>query len=186
MKKFDYVIVLGNAPGKAGRISRILVNRMNVALRLYKKGMAKRLLLSGGIRNPSDPVPEAVRMERYLVRKGVKRDDIVKETRSTMTLGNAYFTKKLLGDIRGLRIAVVTSEFHVKRSRFIFSRVFGTKITFIPSKTPPRLLPGLAKLEGLALDETRLSFRKFRKNAFDGQLIGLIHGVEAKLGLLKK
>ncbi len=186
MKKFDYVIVLGNAPRNIGHMSRILVNRLNVALKLYKKGMAKKLLLSGGIRNQSDPVPEAVRMEGYLVRHGVKRKDIVKETKSTITLGNAYFTKKILGDARGLRLAVVTSEFHVKRARVIFSKIFGAKITFFPSKSPSQLLPGLAKLEDRDLRATQLSFRKFRKGTFDRQLLELIHSIDVKLGILKK
>jgi uncharacterized SAM-binding protein YcdF (DUF218 family) len=60
-------------------------------------------------------------MERYLVDKGVPKDKIIKEERSTSTNENFRFSKKLLDDRFGknYKIAFVTTDYHIYRAENI-------------------------------------------------------------------
>jgi hypothetical protein len=71
------------------------------------------------------PVHECSSMARYLIERGCAPERIVLEACSADTIGNAYFARAIHVDPRGWsRLAVVTSKFHMKRSKAIFQRVF--------------------------------------------------------------
>lgn len=61
---------------------------------------------------------------QYLLNCGVPAVDIVREVSSFDTIGNGYFTMAIHAIPRKWsRLAVVTSEFHMPRSRAIFTKL---------------------------------------------------------------
>lgn len=78
-------------------------------------------------------------MAKYLKKKGISDKDILLEEKSMDTIGNAFFLKKGFFLPRGEKEAyVITSDFQLKRAKYVFEKVFGTsyKLTFFatPSK----------------------------------------------------
>ncbi|MGB9919716.1 MAG: YdcF family protein [Moorellales bacterium] len=123
----DVIIVLSGERGE----------RVETAVRLYRKGLAPRLLLTGG---PVEwNVPAADIMAWQAESLGVPSQDIVLERRATSTYENAVYSLEILKE-RGWRSAiVVTSPYHLRRTRFIFERVFaeeGMRLSFYGAEDP--------------------------------------------------
>jgi uncharacterized SAM-binding protein YcdF (DUF218 family) len=93
------------------------------AMELYRQGKACPVLVSGGKVNPDDPGPTcAEAMRDFLVRVGVKADDVILEGRSRDTFENAVESCKLLRE-RGLRkVVLVTDATHLHRALACFRR----------------------------------------------------------------
>lgn len=71
------------------------------------------------------PLFESVVSARYLVQQGYHPEKILLEHHSYDTIGNAYFARTIHTDPRGFRkLAVVTSRFHMKRTKLIFDWIF--------------------------------------------------------------
>ena len=72
------------------------------------------------------PVFESTAGAKYLIKKGVNPRQILCETCSYDTIGNAYFSKVIHVDPRGFRkLLIITSAFHMPRTRAIFEWVYG-------------------------------------------------------------
>jgi DUF218 domain len=72
------------------------------------------------------PIDESVACAEYLLDRGVPEDRILVETTSYDTIGNAYFARVVHLDQLALRrLLVITSEFHLERTRAIFEWVYG-------------------------------------------------------------
>ncbi|MGB9858618.1 MAG: YdcF family protein, partial [Moorellaceae bacterium] len=104
----DVIIVLSGEQGE----------RVETAVKLYKQGFAPRLLMTGG---PVEwNVAAADIMAWQAESLGVPPQDIVLERRASSTYENAVYTLEILKQ-KGWRSAiVVTSPYHLRRTRFIF------------------------------------------------------------------
>jgi hypothetical protein len=72
------------------------------------------------------PIFEAVAAARYLRDRGIPERRILTETFSYDTIGNAFFTRLVHTEPRGLRkLHTVNSEFHMQRTEAVFRWVFG-------------------------------------------------------------
>ena len=79
------------------------------------------------------PIFEAQAGAAYLLEKGIPREKILVEACSYDTIGNAYFTRMLHCEPRGLRrLHVITSAFHLLRTEAIFRWVFGLDVASAP------------------------------------------------------
>ncbi|EGK08925.1 protein of hypothetical function DUF218 [Desmospora sp. 8437] len=106
-------IVLGTAL-EDHRPSPALQERMDQALKLYQRGLAPILILSGG--SPRGTTPEARVMKEYLVERGVRKRDLILEDRSTNTAENLVRSGELLLS-HGIRdVYLVTHDFHMYRA----------------------------------------------------------------------
>ncbi|HYP07631.1 MAG TPA: YdcF family protein [Bryobacteraceae bacterium] len=127
----DAVIVLGGGVREGGELPPWAVRRFERAVELA--GDAPIVCLSAGTVHrppPLDPEGypwlESVAGAAYLLARGVPPERIQVEASSYDTIGNAYFAKLLHVDPAGWRdLVVITSEFHMPRSRAIFEWVFG-------------------------------------------------------------
>jgi len=71
------------------------------------------------------PVWESFVTANYLAQKGIPTDRIFIETTSYDTIGNALFLRLFHTDLRNWRnLLILTSEFHMPRSKAIFDWVF--------------------------------------------------------------
>lgn len=107
-------LVLGSSP-----------NRLTEALRLYKTGRIRKLVLSGGSGALfGEKQSEAPLARAFLIDLGIPQQDILVEPDSRNTHENAVFTAKLLDETRGRgqRVLLVTSAMHMRRAMACFDR----------------------------------------------------------------
>jgi len=115
----DAIVVLGDDTYRAERASR--------AAELYRAGWAPHIVASGRWLRPYISIPEL--MERDLVERGVPREAIVRWASSaTNTLQEARAFRVLLRERGWSRVLVVTSNYHTRRSRYIFRKVLGPEV----------------------------------------------------------
>lgn len=99
-------------------------NRLTDAIRLYKTGKIKKLLLTGGTGAFfGKGVSEAPLAKQFLLDLGIPHADILVEAGSRNTNENAMFTAKLLSAEQKQRTSLlVTSAFHMRRARACFRK----------------------------------------------------------------
>jgi uncharacterized SAM-binding protein YcdF (DUF218 family) len=91
-------------------------DRVWYAAQLYHRGVARRIIVSGGSLSPLKAGPattEAEAMRRFLVDLGVPPETIVSEGSSMNTLENIRNVRTMVGDAR---VALVTSAYHMPRA----------------------------------------------------------------------
>jgi uncharacterized SAM-binding protein YcdF (DUF218 family) len=145
---YDAILVLGGsiAPADPPETNEPSLtdasDRLWHAARLYRKGVAPRIVVSGGtyvIREGQKVTPEADAMRFFLMELGVPADAIVTEGASLNTRQNIANVRALVGD---KTVALVTSAFHMPRAMRI-AREGGLKAAPFPTdwRVPLDLLP---------------------------------------------
>ncbi len=131
MANFDAILVLGGGVREGGQLPSWAAARFDLALELRTNEPVICLSAATTHRPPpldSDgfPILESAAGAQYLIKRGVSPDAIRVENASYDTIGNAYFAKLMHIDPEGWRrLLVVTSEFHMPRTRAIFDWIFG-------------------------------------------------------------
>jgi len=120
--KADYVIVLG--AGVNGTVPSLsLTERLEAALDYLERYPAAVAVVSGG-QGPGEDITEAEAMARYLTARGIPAERILREDRAASTRENLAFSRELIARREGAapdRVAVVTSEYHLYRSKKLAS-----------------------------------------------------------------
>lgn len=102
-------------------------DRITHALQLYREGKIKKILITGGQGlNPVNPQSEAEVLQRFLLMTGVPSADVMIEDQSKNTHENALFTKAFLTEKEinlNQEFILITSAFHIKRSKACFDKV---------------------------------------------------------------
>lgn len=130
----DAIIVLGAAQYD-GRPSPVLKARLDHAIDLYQRGVARTLIVTGGV-GVGDTVSEAEVGRRYAVRNGVPRAGIVVEPAGLSTEQSMTTVRGLMQE-RGLRTAVLVSDpFHMLRLR-IMAAGLGIRAYSSPTRSSP-------------------------------------------------
>lgn len=124
------IVVLGGA----GQITECNTNRLEVndagdriihGARLYKKGICRRIITSGGAVDPAlkDMLPEGLHNAMLLMEMGVDSADIIVERMAKNTHEHGPYVGKIL-DSLGLprKIILVTSASHMIRSEAVFKK----------------------------------------------------------------
>lgn len=142
----DVIVVLGCRVSASGGLSPAGLRRAREAARAYHRGLAPRVIASGGRR--WGHLAEARALEAELVRAGVPRERIKTELCSLTTWENARYTKELLareGRAGQLgqgepgppeRIALVTCAWHMPRAIRNFEAV-GLDSVPVPAEPGP-------------------------------------------------
>ena len=100
-------------------------NRMTDAIQLYKMGIIKKLMLSGGSgRLVLKEASESEETAKYLRSIGIPEVDILMENTSRNTKENAQNTIKILQEKypNGGKYLLITSAFHIPRASRIFQK----------------------------------------------------------------
>lgn len=114
-KKSDVIIVLS---GDGGRLEK--------AMSLYKEGYAKYVMLS-------TPLGLEVSSKKQLS-QDIQPQYLIYEQKATSTYTNATLTKKLAEKYHFKSAIVVTSDYHMRRSKLAFDRVYnrsGIRLTYV-------------------------------------------------------
>lgn len=138
----DYMIVLG-AQWKQNGPSYVLQKRLDKAIEYLQENPDTQVIVSGG-RGSNEPIAEAVGMQGYLVEKGIGKERILVEDKSTNTYENLVFSAEFL-EKETDRIVLVTNNFHVFRARKIaekqgFAQIEGLAAGSYPAMVPNNLL----------------------------------------------
>ena len=111
-----------------------------------------KIVVSGG-KGPGESITEAEAMERFLIKHGVAKKQIIKEEKSTSTLENLKFTTEILEGLENkenIEVTIVTNNFHVFRAKFLAQRQ-GLKVYGYPAPLHPMLVPTCFVREYLAV-----------------------------------
>jgi uncharacterized SAM-binding protein YcdF (DUF218 family) len=115
LDKADALIILGDDNFYADRATR--------GAQLFREGKALVIVASGKRLRPNAGIAEL--MEHDLFERGVPRDKIVRFAHDAdSTLEEARALARLVKERKWRSVIVVTSNFHTRRVRYIFNRVF--------------------------------------------------------------
>jgi uncharacterized SAM-binding protein YcdF (DUF218 family) len=126
---YDYgVLLTGITRGKAGPPDRVYFSRADRAthtVQLYKLGLIKKVLISGGSGSlDNSGIREADELAPFLAMAGIREEDIVIENESRNTHDSAYKVAELLGKMNepSARLLLITSGYHLRRARACFEK----------------------------------------------------------------
>ena len=115
----DAIVIFGAATAAGGQPGAILRSRINHALTLYREGLAKCFILTGGI--GWEPPAESAVMKRILSENGVCDSHIFFETQSTATREQVEFAAEVAQKNNWSRLLIVSDPYHLYRISRYFS-----------------------------------------------------------------
>ncbi len=139
-QKDDVTVVVLGCKVNGTSPSLTLQSRLEAAYEYLVDNESAKCVVSGG-QGPDEGISEALCMYNYLVEKGIDKDRIYKEDKSTSTRENFEYSKELIND-KGLsdEIVIVTNEFHLYRAGKVADSM-GLRHKSVPAATEWYLLP---------------------------------------------
>jgi uncharacterized SAM-binding protein YcdF (DUF218 family) len=137
-KPYQWCIILGGGMMRSGEGYRTgeTADRFVQPLLLYKKGLVKKLLITGGNVNIKglkiDDTQESKKVKEVLIAMGVAEKDIYLEENARNTHENATYTKKMLAPYLAEEMVLVTSAMHMPRAKACYIRE-GIKVVVYPA-----------------------------------------------------
>ena len=130
----DAIVVLGAAQYN-GRPSPVFRARLDHAAELFRRGLAKHLLVTGGV-GAGDTVSEAVAGRRYLVGGGTDSAAIVAVAAGRTTEASLRAAADWIRRHGGRRVILVSDGFHMLRLCLMALR-----LRLVPLGSPAKLSP---------------------------------------------
>lgn len=142
VERAEAIVVLGGGVRFDGELREASLRRLVYALRLFRKGYARVMILTGG--NPEIPeLSEAGQMERVARELGLAPDRLIVETEAKRTSEQARAVAQIVRERQLGSVIVVTSPIHSYRALRAFKKA-GIPVvpgTADPLLTPPRPVP---------------------------------------------
>lgn len=135
----DFVIILGCGLKKDGTLLPLLKGRTDKAIEFVKAqkentGKECTFVPSGG-KGSDEIISEGEAIRNYLVEQNIDENDILVENKSTTTLQNMMFSKKLIDEkMPDAKVAFATTRYHLFRSG-MYANMAGLNAVGIGSKT---------------------------------------------------
>lgn len=167
-QQYDVVIVPG-VPFMEPKWDRTMQMRVIWAIHLYKKGIAKKIIMSGS--SVYSPYVEAQIMKLYAIGLGVPADDIIIEDKAQHSTENIWYGYKLAKLLGYHKIALSTDPFQTRMTyRFGKRRLKDLKylpVLFDTLKTLSHLDPAISyqeyKIENfIPITETQSFWYRFK------------------------
>jgi uncharacterized SAM-binding protein YcdF (DUF218 family) len=150
-RDFDYVIIHGAGLLEGSKVSRLLANRLDKAIKIYQKDPTPPMMIPSGGKGSDESLSEAEAMAAYLIEHGIPEDKILLEDTSTTTLENLKNSKAIIEAQEGRKYTVlVTSNYHVYRA-LRYCRKIGLKCTGVGSRVAPYYWPSALIREYIAV-----------------------------------
>ena len=148
----DYLIVLGSGLIDGEKVPPLLASRIDRAIKFFnkakKKGFSPKIILSGG-KGSDEKISEAEAMAKYALSKNIPKSSMIIEDKSTTTLENMKFSKKMMVG-KNPKVVFFTNNFHVFRAG-VFAKKAGLKARGVGSKTAFYFLPNAIIREFIAI-----------------------------------
>ena len=120
-ERFDAIVVLGYPADSDGNPSPILLARVSEAVREYERGIAPRLIVSGGAAH--NQYIEADVMADVAKAQGVPASAVIEEPQATDTIQNACYADRIMKYHGWASAEIVSSPEHLPRAAIIFSQL---------------------------------------------------------------
>jgi uncharacterized SAM-binding protein YcdF (DUF218 family) len=154
----DVLIVLTGSSMEDGIIGMSSYWRAVYALRFYKAGDYREILITGG---GSEQEPIATTMRNFIVAQGVPAEAVRVEVASKSTRDSATYVAKMLAadpdHYRNQRLVLMTSDYHMSRSHKVFEAA-GVHVE-------PRPIPDIRKRYAGPLERWTLSLELMQECA---------------------
>jgi uncharacterized SAM-binding protein YcdF (DUF218 family) len=136
LSRFDAIIVLGSPADADGNPTPNELARVTEAVREYDRGVAPRLILTGGAAH--NRFVEARVMARAAEAQGIPESAIVVEGEALDTIHNACYSVRIMKAHGWHTAEVVSAASHLPRAGLIFSRLpLEWRTHAAPPLTPP-------------------------------------------------
>ena len=154
--KESAAIVLGSGI-RGEHVSPNLAKRLDKAIEYSNKNPKAFIIVSGG-QGRDEKMTEARAMENYLISKGMPKERIIKEEKSTTTEENFLFSLEIARE-KGLdtdNMLYITSAFHVYRAGLLLKRM-GIKMEYMGSGVMWYTIPMSYMREVMAIVRTYIA-----------------------------
>ena len=137
--------------------------RIDQAVRIFKQGLAKKIVISGGIDNPPFSIV-ASKMAKKMAQAGVLKGKIIIEEKSQNTSEQGLEVMKLVQKNKWKRIILVASHFHQTRAFLTFLKAMeDAKMKIQIFNAPARELPWFNKISRKRLSRLQMLEDEFKK-----------------------
>lgn len=127
----EHILVLGARIIDEDTPCKVLEERLKSSIDYLKKFKCTKVIVSGGT-GEDEPVSEGFVMKKFLVRSGISENRILIEDSSRNTFENLRNTREILKGID--EILIITSGYHLFRSRILANRIGFKKVYLIGSE----------------------------------------------------
>jgi uncharacterized SAM-binding protein YcdF (DUF218 family) len=137
----DGIIGVGIAVRENGEASYMSEAVAQRCADLYYKGVARKIILTGGYKQNS--ITEAESMKKVLLSLGIPEYDIILETSAYRTHLNALCTLPIVKKMGWKHIILVCQNIHSRRALMVFRKIYGKgyNIYLAKAKSCYELLP---------------------------------------------
>jgi len=163
------VLIPGAAIFSDGSLSSILIDRVNIALKLYEAKKVSKILVSGD--NSTDSHNEVNPVRLYLMGKGVPDQDIFLDYAGFDTYSTMYRARDIFGVSS---ILITTQAFHLPRAVFI-ARQLGIEAYGVNADVSHILFRNYLR-EVIANEKAVLNLIFHRKPKYLGEKIPITEG----------
>lgn len=126
-KKYsDVAVILGNKVNEDGTLSLRLKKRLEAGINLYKKGLTKKIVVSGGL--GKEGFYEGSKMKAFLIKNKIPKNDIIVDNEGNTTYLTALNFKKINKKLKAKTITVVSQYYHITRCKMLFDKVGFSKV----------------------------------------------------------
>ena len=120
----DFIIILGSKIKKDGSLTPLLKGRVEKAIdfsnKQYNLTKKKIIYIPSGGKGNDEIISEAEAIKKYLIEKGIKENQIIIENKSTSTIENMKYSKKIIDNTKkDAKVCFSTTNYHVFRSGVI-------------------------------------------------------------------
>ena len=130
------IVVLGGGVFDRESLGASSADRLLHGLRLFHRGYAPRIILTGG--NPLDPeVPESEVMARVALDLGLSSSSLIVEREAARTATQGKAVARITAERNIKSVLVVTSPLHSYRASRVFEKV-GLEVLSVPTRPPPK------------------------------------------------
>ena len=124
------LVVLSHLMSKDCKLGKESVARADMAIKIFSCEKYDKLVTLGWDYRADCDVPIAEVMRDYILKNSDIDKSLVMEVRESRdTVGDAVYCSEFFCSPVLKQIVVVTSDYHVKRTKFIFSRVFNNSVS---------------------------------------------------------
>ena len=123
--KSQAALVLGTSVTKNKKPNKLLKQRLDAAIHLYKASKVKKFLLSGD--NSKQFYDEVNPMKNYLIKKKIPGDDIFLDHSGLRTLDSVFRAKQVF---EAESIVVISQRFHLSRALYLADAIQLSAIGF--------------------------------------------------------
>jgi uncharacterized SAM-binding protein YcdF (DUF218 family) len=118
---YDAIIVLGYPADRDGNPSPTQLARVTEAVREYERGVAPRIIMTGGPTRPNSVEGEV--MARTARAEGIPESAILVEGQARDTIQNACYSVRIMKSHGWHSAEVVSTPLHLPRAALIFERL---------------------------------------------------------------